>query len=97
MQSKPKKLVKKRGKTYRNSEGIKKFGERLREIRLSKNITQEQLEHSTGFDLSQIGRIERGVINTSISHVFKLAECLGVAPSELFTFPSAKSEVKKGK
>ena len=69
----------------------------MREIRKSKNITQEQLQHLTGFDLRQIGRIERGEVSTNISHILKIAECLGVAPNELFIFSSVKSEGKKGK
>ena len=97
MKSKPKSPLTLRGKTYRDVEGIKKFGARLKEVRKAKNITQEELVRKTGFDLSQIGRIERGLINTSISHVLKIAECLGVAPNELFTFPPVKSEGKKVK
>lgn len=78
------KANKTRGKSYRDEVRIKLFGEKIRAIRNSKNITQEQLEHSTGFDLRQIGRIERREVNTSISHAFKIAECLGVPPHELF-------------
>ena len=37
-------------------------------------------------EYSQISRIERGIINTSISHVFAIAKALKVEPSELFTF-----------
>ena len=81
----------KRANPYRDDMRIKLFGEKLKELRKSKNITQEQLEHLSGFDLSQIGRIERGVINTSISHVFKLAECLGVSPHEFFLPLKSKS------
>ena len=90
----PKTKLAVRGKTYRDEAGIKKFGARVKEIRKAKNITQEELVHKTGFDLSQIGRIERGLINTSLSHVLRLAECLGVSPTELFIFPQ---EAKKGK
>jgi transcriptional regulator with XRE-family HTH domain len=73
-------------KYYRDEKFLKQFGERLKQIRKSKNISQEQLAWSTGFELSQIGRIERGVINTSISHLAKLAEILEVSPKELLDF-----------
>jgi len=87
---------KKRGKSYKDEAGVKMFGARMREIRKSKLITQEQLEHATGFDLRQIGRIERGEVSTSLSNIFKIAECLGVPVHELFLFPAPK-EAKKGK
>jgi transcriptional regulator with XRE-family HTH domain len=69
---------------YRDEKGIKSFGEKLREIRLSKGVSQETLAYSTDLHLSQIGRIERGEINTSISFVFLFAETLGVDPKDFF-------------
>ena len=84
-----------RRKSYRDEVGIKRVGDRMREIRKSKNITQEELVRLTGFDLRQIGRIERGEVSTNLSHIFRIAECLGVPVHELFLFPS--SVPKKGK
>jgi len=81
-------------KSYRDEAGIKMFGDRMRELRKSLNITQEELVRRTGFDLRQIGRIERGEVSTNLSHVFKIAECLGVPVQELFVFPV---ETKKRK
>lgn len=71
---------------YRDEKFIKKFGLKLKEIRKAKKISQEQLAGDTGFELSQIGRIERGEINTSISHVSAIAKALKVKPEELFQF-----------
>ena len=71
---------------YRDDKFIKKFGIRLRELRKTKGISQEKLAGDTGFELSQIGRIERGEINTSISHVAAIAKALKVKPEELFQF-----------
>jgi transcriptional regulator with XRE-family HTH domain len=71
---------------YRDEKFIKKFGLRLRELRKIKGVTQEQLAGDTGFELSQIGRIERGEINTSISYVAAIAKALKVKPEELFQF-----------
>lgn len=65
---------------------MKKFGLNLRAIRKAKGFSQEQLAGDTGFELSQIGRIERGEINTSISHVASIAKALKVKPEELFSF-----------
>jgi transcriptional regulator with XRE-family HTH domain len=69
---------------YRDDTTIRKFGKKLREIRQSKNLSQEQLAHACGLEYSQINRIELGKVNTSISHVTLLAKQLGVKPSELF-------------
>lgn len=94
---KSKKQSPKRGKSYRDEEGIKRFGLRVREIRKAKGITQEELVRRTGFELKQIGRIERGEVNTSISHAFKIAEALEVSYSELFSTEPFKVEKKKDK
>ena len=71
---------------YRDEKFIKKFGLRLKEIRKAKKISQEKLALETGFELSQIGRIERGEINTSISHVAAISKALKINPTELFEF-----------
>jgi transcriptional regulator with XRE-family HTH domain len=76
-----------RAKTnYKNEKFLKKFGKRLREMRKIKGLSQEELAYKSGFELSQIGRIERAEINTSLSHVSALAEALGIDPIELFDF-----------
>lgn len=71
---------------YRDEKFIKKFGLRLKELRKAKGISQELLAGETGFEVSQIGRIERGEINTSISYVAAIAKALKVKPEELFQF-----------
>jgi len=59
---------------------------KVREIRLQKGLSQEQLAYDTDLHLSQIGRIERGEINTSISFVFLFAKALKVQPGDFFNF-----------
>jgi len=70
----------------RNTKAIKAFGENLRKVRRSKKISQEQLAFETDLELSQIGRIERGTINTSISNIFEIAKALKINPKDLFDF-----------
>lgn len=70
-------------KYLRHEKGIRKFGQRLKELRLARNISQEELAFRAGLEFSQVSRIERGIINTSISHLFVLAETLEVEPFEL--------------
>ena len=71
---------------YRDDKGLKQFGQRLREIRIEKGVTQESLAYSTDLHLSQVGRIERGEIGASISFIFLFAKTLGVEPKEFFEF-----------
>ena len=72
----------------RHGQFITAFGINLRKIRLSKGISQEDLADKADLTLSQVGRIERGVINTSISTVYSLAAALEIEPMNLFRFNS---------
>ena len=69
---------------------MKAFGKHLRKCRKLKGITQEQLSDLTSLAVSQIGRIERGEINTSISHIKLIADKLGLQPYDLFKFNYGK-------
>lgn len=70
-------------KHYRDQEFIERVGKRVVEIRKRKNISQEDLIERSGLSLSQIGRVERAEINTSISMIALIANSLGVHPSEV--------------
>ena len=73
-------------KHKRNISGIKAFGKNVRRIRKLKGITQEDLSFMTGIELRQLGRIERGEINTGISSVFEIAKALEIKAKDLFEF-----------
>jgi transcriptional regulator with XRE-family HTH domain len=62
------------------------FGKNLQKVRKSKGFTQAQLANDLGVEISQISRIERGVINTSIGNINAIAKTLKVPVSELFEF-----------
>lgn len=62
----------------------KLFGANLRKLRLSKGFTQEQLANELGVEISQISRIERGIINTSVITLYKLSIILKVNTDEFF-------------
>lgn len=70
----------------REEKHIKLLGERIKHIRIQKNISQAQLAADCNMEISQISRIERGIINTSISHIFVISKYLGIHPKELFDF-----------
>jgi transcriptional regulator with XRE-family HTH domain len=71
---------------FRDDELLKKFGKSLRDTRKSKGLSQEQLAFKANIPLNQVGRIERGEINTTISTVYLLSEILEVELKELFDF-----------
>ncbi|MEZ4920700.1 MAG: helix-turn-helix transcriptional regulator [Saprospiraceae bacterium] len=75
-----------RVKYTRHSTGLKALGAHIRKVRRSHGLSQEQLAFKADIELSQISRIERGVINTSVSQIFVIAEALDIHPKELFDF-----------
>lgn len=70
----------------KNIDFIIAFGDNLRRIRVSKKISQEALAYSADIPISQVGRIERGEINTTISSVYAISKALDVEITELFSF-----------
>ncbi len=61
----------------------KRFGERLRAIRLKKGISQEALAHIAGLHRTYVSGVERGERNVSLTTIEKLAHALGVRMSDL--------------
>lgn len=62
------------------------FGKNLKKIRTSKGFTQANLANDLSIEISQISRIERGIINTSTYNAYKIAKVLGVDVKDLFDF-----------
>ena len=71
-------------KYLRDEIGIKKFGKKLKELRIKKGFTQESLAWEAGVEPMHISKIERGIINTSLTHILVLAKALKITPSEFF-------------
>jgi transcriptional regulator with XRE-family HTH domain len=63
---------------------LKKIGSRLQELRLQKNLTQKELAFIVDIEISQITRIERGIINTSILNLMKIVDALEISMSDFF-------------
>jgi transcriptional regulator with XRE-family HTH domain len=73
-------------KPARQMEILRAFGAQLREMRKSRKLPQKQLAWKAELEMSQISRIERGIINAGVKQVFKIAEALEVHPKKLFDF-----------
>lgn len=70
----------------RNAQAITVLAINLRNHRLSRDLTQEKLAYIANIEYSQVSRIERGLLNTSISVIFILAAALDIKPSQLLEF-----------
>lgn len=57
---------------------LKSVGNRVRTLRLAASLSQFDLAVEVGIPKNQIGRIERGEINTSIFVLKKIADALSV-------------------
>jgi len=59
------------------------IGEAIREIRIKREISQEELAFESGFDRTYISLLERGIRNPTVRTLVKLASVLKVRPSEI--------------
>lgn len=65
-----------------------RFGKRIRQLRLAKGWSQEDLAARSGLHPTYIGGIERGERNLGLNNLLKLARALDEHPSALFAdFP----------
>ena len=62
------------------------LGKRIHQLREEQDISQNQLAYEAGIALRQLGRIERGEINTSFLVLYKICKALNVSLSQLHEF-----------
>lgn len=60
------------------------FGQNLRRLRLSRNLTQEFLSHRAGVHWTLPGQVERGERNPTLKTILSLARGLDLPPAALF-------------
>lgn len=61
----------------------KATGDTVRELRTSKNISQEKLAELSSLDRSFVSEIENGIKTASVTTLFKLCMALDTKPSQL--------------
>jgi transcriptional regulator with XRE-family HTH domain len=65
---------------------LEKLGKHLKKIRIQNGYTQEKLAFKIGIEISQVSRIERGILNTSVSTIYSIAKELNVHIKDMFDF-----------
>lgn len=70
----------------RNQEIITALGVRVKSLRKSQGLTMEKLCELAGIDSRQLGYIEHGQTNATVSTLFALSKALGISLQELIDF-----------
>ena len=74
------------------------FGERLRELRVARNLTQTELAERSGSNRPFISNLERGIKVPSLTMVLRLANALGCTACDLVVvFDQNPSSAKRKK
>jgi transcriptional regulator with XRE-family HTH domain len=68
------------------NEILNKFGERVREVRIAKGLSQEQLAFKADLHRTYIGMIERAEKNITLVNIEKIASALEIPIHELLCF-----------
>ena len=66
------------------------LGKRIREIRKSQGISQEQLSERAGISAQYVSNIERGKENPTLDLLLRLAEALRVALGQMCDFETVE-------
>jgi len=74
---------------------LNKFGNRVRELRKARGLSQEELAGKADLHFTYVGAVERGERNLSLKAIQKIAHGLGVNISELFSFYRQKKIVNE--
>jgi transcriptional regulator with XRE-family HTH domain len=68
---------------------LRLFGERLRELRTERGLSQERLAELAGLDRNYIGQIERAERNVALVNIIRIAKALDIEPAALFALFTA--------
>ncbi len=76
-----------------NSSVSKLLGEKIRDIRKGKNLSQEHVAYIASLSPAHLGQIERGNKKPTVETINKIAKALDVTIIDLFTFDMSQNEV----
>lgn len=66
------------------------FGQKLRQLRIDMNLSQEEFAFHVGLHRTYIGQVERAEKNITLKNIGKIAKALNIDPKELFNFDNIK-------
>lgn len=67
-----------------NAKALKAVGAKIRKVRESRGVTQEEAARLIGLDRSYYGRVERGTVNISAVNLLKVARALRCRAGDFF-------------
>lgn len=62
------------------------FGERIRELRIKHNMSQEEFAWLIGMHRTYLGQIERAEKNITLKKIETICKSLNIEPKDLFDF-----------
>ncbi|MDP4148596.1 MAG: helix-turn-helix transcriptional regulator [Bacteroidota bacterium] len=65
---------------------LKKFGENLRKLRKNKSLSLRQMSYACSIDNSKIAKIEKGMVNVTLTTLLQLAHALDTHPCSLLDY-----------
>ena len=93
-------MAKKKPQQINHDPIVARFGQRLRELRVSRGLTQAQLAERAEVSVSYITRLEAGSYAPGIDLVQKLAVALGITAADLLPAadppPDAVAALREG-
>ena len=72
--------------TAGDKKALKEFGENLRKLRKEKGLSLREMSYACSIDNSKIAKIEKGMINITLTTLLQLAVALDVHPSSLLDY-----------
>ena len=66
-------------------EVLRSFGNRIKELRIQKKWSQEEMAFKSGFHRTYIGMLERAERNISLKNIARIAKTFDVKIEDLFT------------
>ena len=66
------------------------FGQRIRQIRNERHMSQEEFAWMVGLHRTYLGQVERAEKNITLKNIEKIANALNIDPKELFNFDNLK-------
>lgn len=70
------------------------FGERLRELRTERGISQDELAREADVHSTAVGRLERGAREPRLTTILRVARGLNVRPGELLDELERQGELR---